>query len=312
MSSSAPESAQLSLLVLAAGMGSRYGGLKQIEPVGPHGESILDYSVHDALRAGFDRIVFVIRRDFAELFARQVLARYTGKVAVSCVFQDPFDLPPGFSWPAGRTKPWGTLHAVLAARHLMNGYFAVVNADDYYGQAAYRAMAEHHRHWLTQGSPGRSSSMVAYQLDKTLSSHGGVNRGICSVRNGLLTGVEEITDIRLGGDSVCHGRTLKGQVVAVAPDAPASMNFWGFAPQVLPDLQAGFAGFLHLSAQNPLAECYIPSVVSNLIGQGRLDCHVLGGGSDWFGVTYPQDKTICRARIQQLIQRGVYPRPLWA
>lgn len=311
MSSGALTSETLTLLVLAAGMGSRYGGLKQIEPMGPHGESILDYSVHDALRAGFDRVVFVIRRDFAELFEQQVMARYTGKVAVSCVFQDPNDLPSGYSWPEGRSKPWGTLHAVLAARHLMSGYFAVVNADDFYGQAAYRAMAEHHRQWLANACPNRSCSMVAYQLDHTLSSHGGVNRGICSISNGLLTGVEEITDIRRGDSSVCHGLNLAGQTVMVAPDAPASMNFWGFAPQVLPDLQAGFLDFLHQSACNPLAECYIPTVVGRLIEQG-LDCHVLGGGSDWFGVTYPQDKGICRSKIQQLIQRGVYPNQLWA
>ena len=307
----ASRSERLSLLVLAAGMGSRYGGLKQIDAMGPHGESILDYSVYDALRAGFDRIVFVIRRDFATLFKRQVLDKYVSDVDVSCVFQDPHDLPAGFGWPVGRTKPWGTLHAVLAARQNLDGYFAVVNADDFYGQAAYQAMARHHRQWLNAARPAQSCSMVAYQLSHTLSDHGGVNRGICAVSNGLLTAVEEVVDIRPGTDEACTGRTLTGQVVSIAPHVPVSMNFWGFAPQLIPDLQHGFVEFLRLNAGDPQAECYIPSVVNKLITLGKADCQVLSAKSHWFGVTYAQDQHSCRRNIAQLVYDGIYPARLW-
>lgn len=309
--SPALRSDRLSLLVLAAGMGSRYGGLKQMDAMGPHGESILDYSVYDALRAGFDRIVFVIRRDFSALFERQVLARYVRDVDVSCVFQDPRDLPAGFVWPVGRTKPWGTLHAVLAARQHLDGYFAVVNADDFYGQAAYQAMARHHRQWLAAARPARSCSMVAYELSHTLSDHGGVNRGICTVNNGLLEAVEEVVDIQLGANDTCTGRTLTGQAVSIAPQVPASMNFWGFAPQLIPDLQQEFVEFLRANVDDLRAECYIPTVLSKLITSGRAECHVLSAKSHWFGVTYAQDQQICRRNIEQLIREGAYPAHLW-
>lgn len=307
----ASRSDRLSLLVLAAGMGSRYGGLKQIDAMGPHGESILDYSVYDALRAGFDRIVFVIRRDFATRFKRQVLDKYASDVDVSYVFQDPHDLPSGFVCPVGRTKPWGTLHAVLAARQLLDGYFAVVNADDFYGQSAYQTMARHHRQWLDAARPARSCSMVAYELSHTLSDHGGVNRGICTVNKGLLEAVEEVVDIQLGESDACTGRTLTGQAVNIASQVPASMNFWGFSPQLIPDLQQEFVEFLRSNVDDLRAECYVPTVVSKLITSGRAECHVLSARSHWFGVTYAQDQHSCRRNIAQLVDDGIYPARLW-
>jgi choline kinase len=302
------------LVVLAAGMGSRYGGLKQLDPMGPSGETVLDYAVFDALRAGFGRVVFVIRRDFADQFQTQVVSRYANRIDVTCVCQDLDDVPDGHVRPVDRSKPWGTLHAVLAARRVLTGAFAVINADDFYGQDAYVQMARH----LMPGPvaqlapPGVARyAMVGYAVESTLSQNGGVNRGICQVTQGLLTGVEEVLGIVRLPDGQCQGRTVLGQTVPVLPQAVASMNFWGFTSDVLPPMLAYFSDFLTRQGSAPGAECYIPSLVDHLIHTGQADCRVLPTLSEWFGVTYPQDRASCMARLQQLVAQGAYPSNLW-
>lgn len=303
---------QPTLVVLAAGLGSRYGGLKQLDPMGPHGETILDYSVFDAQRGGFGRVVFVIRRDFADQFEAKVVTRYAGHIEVVCVFQDLHDLPAGFRAPSGRTKPWGTVHALLAARQVLDGFFAVVNADDFYGREAYRCMADHHRQWRESGCPANQCAMVAYTVQSTLSSHGGVNRGICRVDHGWLVSVEELTDIKVDGDGVCRGRQLSGQTLVLSRQALVSMNFWGMTPWVLARLAEQFTRFLAQQGEDPVAECYLPTVMDQLIGSQQIQCRALPTGSVWFGVTYRQDKSVCTRKLQQLLEAGSYPRGLWS
>ncbi len=299
------------LLVLAAGMGSRYGGLKQLVPIGPQGETMLDYAVFDALRAGFGRVVFVIRSDFAAQFQAQVCAHYAGQIEVACVFQDLQDVPSGFLVPATRIKPWGTVHAVLAARALLQGAFAVINGDDFYGRDAYRRMVEFFSTMNNRATSPHPCAMVGYKIESTLSSNGGVNRGICVERDGVLVSVEEHTDIALESDGLCHGRNLRGQRVTVPRQAVCSMNFWGFTPSVLAPLAEGFARFLQQRGNDAQAECYIPTLVDQLVQQGQISCHILATDGDWFGVTYPQDRATCVAQIRALITRGAYHSPLW-
>ena len=304
--------APLTLVVLAAGLGSRFGGLKQMEAVGPQGETVMDYAVFDALQAGFDRVVFVIREAFAPAFRAQIGARYAGRVRVDYALQDLHDVPPGFTVPPGRTRPWGTAHAVLAARSLLDGPFAVVNADDFYGRDAYLQVAAHLRQAAPTGSARAEHCMAGYRIAQTLSAHGGVNRGICHSVAGRLVSVEEHTGIAMDADGVCHGRRLDGQQVLIAPDALASMNFWGFTPTVLPQLAAGFARFLDGCGTSSSVECYIPSVVDQLIHTRAADCRVLETSGQWFGVTYPEDKALCVDSLRRLVLAGAYPARLWA
>jgi hypothetical protein len=294
---------QPTLVVLAAGLGSRFGSLKQMQPLGPHGEVVLDYAVWDALRAGFGRVVFVLREDFAAAFQDRIGNAFSRHIAVDYAFQDMASLPPG------RSKPWGTAHALLAARSLLNGPFAVINADDFYGRNAFVQMAQFLGGLAADSAP--HCAMVGYAVAQTLSPHGGVNRGICLAQDGVLQAVEEHTQIALAADGVLRGRNLAGQAVALAPNALASMNFWGFTPAVLPLLEAQFANFLHQHGSHLTAECYIPTVVNQLVGQGLADCRILPGGGDWFGMTYPQDLPMCVDRLQSLVAQGVYPARLW-
>lgn len=295
------------LLVLAAGMGSRYGGLKQMDPMGPNGETVLDYSVYDAIRAGFGRVIFVIREDFAEAFRVGVGARFAGRIQVDYAFQRLDDLPGGFTVPEGRLKPWGTAHAVRSARDLVNEPFAVINADDFYGSDAYvRAAA-----FLT--NPGLAAdkanyAMVGYPLVNTLSDHGAVNRGICT-RNedGLLASVEEYIDIQREPDGVVRGNALDGSRNEICETSPVSMNFWAFTPCFYQRLEAGFIDFLTRFGQQEKSEYYIPTVVDGLIRSGEADCAVLETTSHWFGVTYPDDKQHVVASIRKLIDSGEYP-----
>ncbi len=303
---------QPTLVILAAGMGSRYGGLKQLDPIGPHGETLLDYSVFDALRAGFGRIVFVIRRDFSDLFQAQVVTRYAGSIDVVCVFQELHHLPAGFELPASRVKPWGTVHAVIAARAVLNGFFAVINADDFYGRQAYQQMFEHHQDWVMAGCRPEQCAMVAYPIRNTLSSHGGVNRGICLVQDGQLVSVEEVLDIRLEHNGRCRGHQLDGHAIELDPEALVSMNFWGLTPAVLSLMAKQFADFLHQRGTEEASECYIPTVMDQLIRSHQATCRVLPTVSAWFGVTYREDKTACAEAIQRLVQDGSYPRHLWS
>lgn len=298
------------LLVLAAGMGSRYGGLKQMDPMGPNGETVLDYSVYDAIRAGFTRVVFIIREDFSEAFREGVGARFDGKIKVDYAFQKLDDLPEGFSVPEGREKPWGTVHAIRSARDQVDGPFAVINADDFYGSDSYRRMADYFRQSGEAGDGKSHYAMVGYQITKTLSDHGDVNRGICSDDNGFLRDVEEVTEIKREDDGKIHGNGLDGNRREVPEDAVASMNFWGFGNEFFAQIEEHFTEFLRQRGSELKSECYIPTLVDELIREGKADCKVLETTSSWFGVTYPDDKPHVVSAIQGLINAGEYPSPL--
>ena len=289
------------LLVLAAGMGSRYGGLKQIDPVGPSGETILDYSVFDAMRAGFGRVVFVIRRDFEAMFKEKIGAKYAGRIAVDYVFQSLDALPPGFSVPPGREKPWGTGHATWCARDAMKEPFAVINADDFYGADSFRQLAG----FLTQAN-GTSAAMVGFQLANTLSENGAVSRGVCDVASdGSLRGVTEHSGIL--PTEVGAGRKFAGETIV-------SMNCWGFTPDIFSRLDEQFRVFLGKAfVEAPVkAEFYLPGAVSDLIVRKEATVQVLTTASNWFGVTYREDKPRVVAALAGLVQTGQYPQKLWS
>ena len=297
------------LLVLAAGMGSRYGGLKQIDPMGPNGETVLDYSVFDAIRAGFGKVVFIIREDFAQAFREGIGARFADRIEVDYAFQRLDDLPDGYSVPEGREKPWGTAHAVRAARNAVTGHFAVINADDFYGRDAYqRAVA------FFDSLPEDTThemAMVGYPLENTLSAHGNVNRGICQIDEaGFLTNVEEYLDIEREADGHVRGNALDGKRHIVPSGSLVSMNFWAFGPGFFQQLEEGFTRFLSESGKQLKSECYIPTVVDQLIHSGHARCHVLRTTSLWFGVTYPADKPHVMESIRKLIAFGDYPAKL--
>lgn len=299
------------LLILAAGMGSRYGGLKQMDPMGPNGESVLNYSVYDAIRAGFSRVIFIIREDFADEFKSQVGAKFSDKIEVGYCYQDLHDLPEGFSLPEGRTKPWGTTHAILAARNMIDSHFAVINADDFYGADSFQQITSYFTE--TEANKGGKDHycMVGYKLSNTLSEHGNVNRGICVGEDGFLKKVEEHTEILIEDDGVCRGENLAGQRVEISPSAVASMNFWGFTPEIISELELHFVKFLKEHGTELKSECYIPTVVDELIATAKADCSILETTSSWFGVTYPQDKDACVASLRQLVEAGEYPSNLW-
>jgi dTDP-glucose pyrophosphorylase len=299
---------QPTLLILAAGMGSRYGGLKQLDPMGPSGETVLDYSVFDAIRAGFGKVVFVIRHDFADAFKSAVGDKFEGKIEVAYAFQEMADLPDGFSVPEGRERPWGTAHAVRAARNEIDTPFAVINADDFYGQDAYRQLAEYFAH--NSNEPELRTCMVGYPLKNTLSEHGSVNRGICQVKNGTLQSVEEHSTIACSSDGIVRGDNLAGESVEIAPDAIVSMNFWGFTPALFPSLEALFIEFLETYGKEMRSECYIPTVIDTLIQSEQTECAVIETNGAWFGVTYPDDKPFVQASIGKLIASGEYPEQL--
>ncbi len=298
------------LLVLAAGMGSRYGGLKQMDPMGPNGETVLDYSVYDAIRAGFGRVVFIIREDFAEAFRQGVGGRFADLIQVDYAFQKLDDLPNGFRIPEGRVKPWGTAHAVRAARHQVREAFAVINADDFYGGDAYVRAAE----FLCSPRPENDRAhyaMIGYPLINTLSDHGDVNRGICTRdENGLLRTVEEYVNIERDDDGVVRGTSLDGSRREVCEASPVSMNFWAFSRCFFELLEEEFTSFINEFGHLEKSENYIPTVVDALIRGGKADCSVLDTTSRWFGVTYPDDKAHVVASIRQLIDSGAYPAVL--
>jgi NDP-sugar pyrophosphorylase family protein len=286
-----------SLLVLAAGRGSRYGGLKQIDPVGPSGETVLDYAVFDAIRAGFSRVVFVIRRDFEEAFKETVTSKYAGRVEVGFVFQSVAEVPAGCAVAAGREKPWGTGHAVWCARSAMDGPFAVINADDFYGAGSFSLLA---------GFLGRASgtrfAMVGFRLSRTLSENGTVSRGICRERDGVLVSITE--ELAIARSDVGPGRRLSG-------DETVSMNCWGFTPALFAGLEAGLRAFLSEKGSDPKAEWYLPSAVSDLISGGSASVEVLASEDSWFGITHREDRPGVSAAIEALVSKGAYPRRLF-
>ena len=292
------------LLVLAAGMGSRYGGLKQLDAMGPSGQTMLDYAVLDAIRAGFGKIVFVIRRNFEDAFREHIGGRFDVDINIAYAFQSLDDLPGGFTVPEGRTKPWGTAHAVRAARGVVREPFAVINADDFYGRQAYEIMGKY-----LHGHEGDhlALSTVGYHLDKTLSAHGSVNRGVCQIADGKLVGVEEYTGICEDADGVLRGDALNGERLPLAHNSVVSLNFWGFTPAIFESIESYFIDFLKRRGAEQKSECYIPSVVDHLIKTGQAECPVLETHSPWFGVTYPEDKPRVVASIQALTEAGEYP-----
>ena len=291
----------ITLLVMAAGMGSRYGGLKQLEAVGPGGETIIDYSVYDAIRAGFNKVVFIIRKDFEQEFTSQITDKYAGKIQVEFAFQDLHDLPDGFTCPEGRKKPWGTGHAILTAVDLIHEPFVAINGDDFYGLESFEVVAKYYQ-------SGRSTfSMVAFQLDKTLSEFGGVTRGLCTVKDGLLDTVIETGELRESDHGISSDREIE-----LDGSEPVSMNVWGFTPDLFDYLQSMFVDFLEKEGNEMKSEYLIPSVVNDLIRSGQKKVHVLRSSAAWFGVTYKKDRTFVLGEIQKLIQMGVYPEKLFA
>jgi hypothetical protein len=294
------------LLVLAAGMGSRYGGLKQIDPVGPNGETIIDYSIFDAMRAGFGKLVFVIRKDIEQQFREIVGARFEKRIAVEYVFQELDKLPAPYTLPAGRTKPWGTTHAILMAENVIKENFAAINADDFYGQEAYKVLAQH----LTADTP--DYAMVGFTLKNTLSDHGTVARGVSRVdANNYLTNIVEMMKIeRDGGGAKDTG--ADGKITKLSGDEAVSMNFWGFTPALFPQIKVEFEKFLKKAGGEQKSECYIPATVGELVTSGRAKCKVLRSSDSWFGVTYREDRTQVVESIRQLVAQGKYPENLWA
>lgn len=297
------------LFILAAGMGSRYGGLKQLDPLGPSGETIMDYSVFDAIRAGFGKIVFVIRHDFEEDFRKKVASKYEGHVPVEIVFQDIDNLPEGFHADPERTKPWGTGHAVLMGKDAIREPFAVINADDFYGADSFSKLAA----FLTaaEGKTGEYC-MVGFNIENTLSENGGVSRGLCEVSpEGFLTGVSERHGIQRKGDSLVQTMP-DGSEAEFPAGASVSMNMWGFTPDYFGYSEKAFVDFLKANT-NPLkGEFYIPTVVNDLIDAGKITLRVLPTSSKWFGVTFAADRDATVARLAQLVKEGEYPTPLFS
>ncbi len=296
------------LLVLAAGMGSRYGGLKQIDPMGPSGETILDYSVFDAIRAGFGKVVFIIRPDFEQDFRERIAAKFADKIEVGFAFQTLDRLPQGFTVPAGREKPWGTTHAILCARDAVHTPFAVINADDFYGRDSYATLGQY---LAGLQNSELTYAMVGFTLKNTLSDHGTVARGVCQADGqGLLTDIQELTKIAKTATGA-ENRTEDGVVTLLNGEEPVSMNMWGFTPSIFPLLEKDFSTFLQTKGQELKSESYIPIAVGNLVKSQQATCRILRTTAAWFGVTYREDKAMVQASILEQVRQGNYPTSLW-
>jgi hypothetical protein len=294
----------LALLVMAAGSGERYGGLKQIEPLGPSGETILDYSIFDALQAGFRKVIFVIRRDIEEVFRAAVGRRIEERLEVHYVFQGevmPTDSPAVLY----RTKPWGTAHAILSAVDVVNEPFGVINADDHYGRESFRVLSDHFR------AGSEDSALVGFRLRNTLSDFGPVKRGLCAISHGTLLSVTELEQIEPDGEAVKY-LGADGVSRHLTGDEIVSMNMWGFHPTIFPNLHGKWLDFVRDCGQSEIAEFYIPTVTTDLIAEGKGSCRVLKTPSRWFGVTYRDDRSVAVDCIQDLIRRGFYPERLWS
>lgn len=294
------------LVIMAAGMGSRYGGIKQIEPVGPSGEIILDYSIYDAIQAGFDKVVFIIRKDIEEAFREAIGNRMEGKIEVEYVFQDLADLPEGYEVPTGRTKPWGTGQAILACKDVVKEPFAVINADDYYGKEGFVKIHE----YLCNPKAVNTKfnfCMVGFQVGNTLSENGTVTRGICQVGNGVLTKIVETKEIG------------KGNGCAVTPDGnvpleqPVSMNMWGLTPDIFEELEVRFQKFLDgIKGDELKAEYLIPTIIGDMVEEKEATVQVLETKDKWFGVTYKEDRETVVKSFAELVEQGVYNKKLFA
>lgn len=296
------------LAVLAAGIGHRYGGLKQIEPVGPSGEIVIDYSVFDAIGAGFGKLLFVIRREIEATFKSVIEPHFAGRIPIEYAYQELSDMPAGFTPPQGRAKPWGTGHAVYACRRACHEPFAVINADDFYGRTSFKLLADQ----LGKLRPAENRyGLVAFILRNTLSNHGPVSRGICFAdKNNLLTHVVEHHKVERSGSGVRGVRD--NQPVSLTGEEPVSMNLWGFTPTIFDHLDREFRAFLPSASGNATAEFQLPTAVDSLIRQGLAEVEVLHSHERWLGVTYPEDKGHVIGGIRDLVKAGVYPQRLWA
>ena len=290
----------ITLLVMAAGMGSRYGGLKQLDAVGPNGETIIDYSVFDAIEAGFNKVVFIIRREFVNEFKAKITDKYAGKIQVQFAFQDIHDLPNGFKCPEGREKPWGTGQAILSAATLIQEPFAAINGDDFYSRESFKVVADYYK------NGGNEFSMVAFRLNNTLSIFGGVTRGLCTVNDGKLETVVETDNLQQTDEGVSSNRDIP-----LDGSEPVSMNMWGFTPILFDYLSEKFDEFLQEGKMELKSEFLIPNVINDLIQTDRESVHVLRSDSSWFGITYKEDKLYVMDEIQKLIDEGVYPQELF-
>ena len=290
----------ITLLIMAAGMGSRYGGLKQLDAIGPSGETIIDYSVYDAIKAGFTKVVFIIRKDFEQEFKSKITDKYEGQIQVEFAFQDLNDLPDEFTCPEGREKPWGTGHAIFSARDVINEPFVAINGDDFYGRESFKVVADYYK------KGANSFSMVAFKLDKTLSSFGGVTRGLCTVNDEKLNTVIETADLQKTDYGVSSNRDIE-----LDGSEPVSMNVWGFTPILFKYLEEKFVEFLSENGTEMKSEYLIPSVVNELIQSGQETVHVLRSGATWFGVTYKEDKPYVEGEIEKLVNKGEYPGKLF-
>lgn len=294
------------LVILAAGMGSRYGGLKQLDELGPNGEAIIDYSLYDAIRAGFGKVVFIIRTDFAEEFKARFEPRLKGRIQTEYVYQSLNKIPAGFNLNPEREKPWGTAHAVMMASGVVNEPMAVINADDFYGRESYQVMAD----FLVSSDDPSEYSMIGYRVANTLSPFGTVSRGVCMTdEKGYLTSVVERTKIQRDPDGIYYYEP-EGRF-PLAENTPVSMNFWGLKPNVFDYLNDGFSRFLKESGQELKSEYFIPLLINENILSGKIATKVLACDAPWFGVTYREDKPDAQAQILSLIESGIYPPKLW-
>ena len=304
------------LFLLAAGMGSRYGGLKQLDGLGPNGETIMDYSIYDAIQAGFGKVVWVIRRDFEEQFRSQILSKYEGRIPCELCFQSIDSLPAGFAVPEGRQKPWGTNHAVLMGKEVIHEPFCVINCDDFYNRDAFRVMGQFLAN-LPEGAKGQYA-MVGFRCCNTLSENGTVSRGVCSkdAEGHLTTCVERTKIARLDDGTVAYRADNKddGEWIRIDENVPVSMNMWGFTPDYFEHSEAYFKAFLSDPAnmRNLKSEFFIPLMINKLITEGTATCQVLDTTSQWFGVTYAEDRPATVSRIAALVAEGTYPSPLFA
>lgn len=295
----------MTLIVMAAGMGSRYGGLKQIDPIGPCGEFIVDYSVYDAAKAGFDKVVFVIKKENEEIFRQTVGSRIKG-IKVEYAFQGLNDLPEGFTCPDTRVKPWGTGHAVLCAESVSEGGFAVINADDFYGRESFELLAKH-----IKGANAGNYCMVGYRVENTVTENGTVSRGVCEVANGKLTDVVERSKIQKTESGIEYLDEETDKWVPLANDTPVSMNCWAFTPDFFTELKTAFVEFLKENISTEKKELFLPFVVQAMMKRGDCTVDVVTTPSKWYGVTYKEDREGVVESIRKMTENGTYPENLW-
>ena len=294
------------LLILAAGIGSRYGGVKQMDQIGTSGESIIDYSVYDAIRAGFGKVVFVLNPKIEKEFKEIYEERLSGKIETAYVLQEVGNVPKGVPVNTARVKPWGTGHAVLVAKDIINEPFAVINADDFYGKQAFQILSDF---FAETGNKPNKYAMVGYKLKNTLSENGSVSRGVCQSENGFLTDVVERTSIAREDGVIKY--TDNNEKVVIDEDSVVSMNFWGFSPRFFAQLESDFVDFIDKNSHELKAEFYIPSVANDLIKNKEATIKMLTSNDQWFGVTYQEDKEVTITKVKELVDNGYYPSNLW-